>query len=155
MTEVATTAHTLRWQGAANRIVRCMLRTPGLNRLAGRKLLTIEVVGRKTGRRFTVPVAYLRTDDGLLIGTPFRWVRNLRTGEPVTIRLRGKQIVADVDVLTTEGEVTAAYARMAQGNRNFATFNGIALGADGTPDPADLRAAWRGGARAVRLVPTT
>ena len=95
-------ARTLAFQGAANRVVRVLLRTPLLARLVGARLLTVYVVGRKTGKRYTVPVAYCRHEGALLFGTEFRWVRNLRTGEPVEIRLKGRRRTADVTVTTDE-----------------------------------------------------
>lgn len=104
-------------------------------------------------RRYTVPVAYTRHDGSLLIGTPFAWGRNLRTGELVDIRLQGKRRQADVRVLTDEAGVTGYYAVMARDNRNFAKFNKIGLDQAGNPDPADLRLAWAAGARAFRLTP--
>ena len=52
------TAQTLAVQGLANTIVRGLLRTPGLSRIVGRRLVTVYVVGRKSGRHYAVPVAY-------------------------------------------------------------------------------------------------
>jgi hypothetical protein len=89
----------------------------------------------------------------LIIGTSSRWVRNLRTGEPVAIRLKGKRRRADVHVSTTEPEVVAAYAHMARANPTFAKFSKIRLGEDGEPDHHELHLAWAGGARAIRLTP--
>ena len=140
-------------QGLVNRVVQVMLRTPLLRRAVGRRLITIEVVGRKSGRRFEVPVAYTRVGEVLLVGTPFAWGRNLRTGEPVTILLAGRRRTADVEVLTDEAAVTAAYAEMARDNHNFAQFNQIGLDEHGEPVPEDLRLAWEAGARAMRLTP--
>ena len=53
MADVDQHAHTLAFQGAANRVVRALLRTPLLARLVGARLLTLYVVGRKSGRRYT------------------------------------------------------------------------------------------------------
>jgi hypothetical protein len=146
-----TRARTLRWQWLANRMVRGLLRTPLVCRLIGNRLITIYVVGRTSGRRFTIPVAYTRYEGDLLIGTPFAWGRNLRTGEPVDVRLRGRRRTADVHVFTDEPDVVALYAVIARDNHNFASFNGIGLDPDGTPNPDDLHLAWAAGARAVRL----
>ena len=146
-------AQTLAWQGLANRIVRALLRTPLVCRLAGNRLITVYAVGRKSGRHYTIPVAYTRHDGSLLIGTPFAWGRNLRTGEPVDIRLRGKRRPTEVQVLTDEADVAELYAIMARDNHSFAKFNKIGFGPAGTPDPADLRLAWAAGARAIRLTP--
>lgn len=140
-------------QGLANRMVRVLLRTPLLCRVVGRRLITVEVVGRKSGRQFDVPVAYTQQGEVLLIGTPFAWGRNLRSGDPVTILLQGRRRTADVEVLTDETAVVAAYGDMARDNHNFASFNRIGLDADGEPVPEDLRLAWAAGARAMRLTP--
>jgi len=146
-------AQTMALQNLGNRIVRGLLRTPLLNRLAGRRLVTLYVVGRKSGRQYTVPVAYTGSDGDLLIGTPFGWGRNLRTGEPVAIRLKGRRRLADVVVLADERSVTDAYAAMCSDNHTFAKFNRISLDPAGQPDRADLRLAWESGARAFRLTP--
>jgi hypothetical protein len=98
-----------------------------------------------------VPVAYTRDDASLLIGTPFGWGRNLRTGEQVDIRYKGKRRHADVRVVTDEPGVVEAYAIMAGDNHNFARFNKIAIDPAGRPDPDDLHLAWADGARAARL----
>ncbi len=124
-----------------------------LCRAAGSRLITLYVVGRKSGRHYTLPVAYTSHDGYLLIGTPFAWGRNLRTGEPVDIRLKGQRRLADVQAFTDEAGVTEHYAVMARGNRSFAKFNQIGLDQDGNPSPGDLHLAWAAGARAFRLTP--
>jgi deazaflavin-dependent oxidoreductase (nitroreductase family) len=149
----APRAQTLTAQKQVNRIIRGLLRAPLVSRLVGSRLVTVYVVGRKSGRRYAVPVAYTRHEGDLLIGTPFGWGRNLRTGEAATIRLKGRRRLADVRVMTEEREVTGAYAVMARDNHAFARFNGIGFDEGGNPVPADLRLAWAAGARAFRLTP--
>ena len=146
-------AQTMAAQSLVNRIIRGLLRTPLLSRLAGSRLITVYVVGRKSGRHYSVPVAYTRHEGDLLVGTPFGWGRNLRTGEPVAIRLQGRRRLADVQVMTEEQDVVDAYAVMARDNHNFAKFNSIGFDPDGNPVPADLHLAWAAGARAFRLTP--
>ncbi len=147
-------AQTLALQGLVNRIVRGLLRTPLLCRVVGNRLITVYVVGRKSGRHYAVPVAYTRHDGILLVGTSFAWGRNLRTGEPVDIRLRGKRGAADVEVLVDEDGVVEYYGVMARDNHNFAKFNKIGFDPVGNPSPADLRLAWAAGARVLRLTPS-
>ena len=156
MTEQKTTggqAQTMRAQNVANVVVRALLHAPVISRGVGKRLVIINVTGRKTGRRYSVPVAYTRHDGVLLVGTPFGWARNMRTGEPVEIVLQGKRRQAGVQVISDEAGVTAAYDVMCRDNHQFAKFNRITIGADGTPDPADLQHAWAAGARAFRLTP--
>jgi hypothetical protein len=146
-------ARTLAIQPVVNRIVRGLLRTPILGRLVGTRLVTVYVVGRKSGRRFAVPVAYTRHEGQLLIGTPFAWARNLRTGERVQIRLGGPPRSADVTVVTDEAGVVTDYAIIARDNHQFARFNHITLDDRGEPNPDDLHIRWAQGARVLRLTP--
>jgi hypothetical protein len=142
---------TMLLQGAANLLVNGLLRTPVVSRGIGRRLVTIYAVGRRSGKRYAVPVAYTRHEGVLLVGTPFRWARNLRTGEPVQVRYLGRLRTADVSVHTDEQAVVADYAVIARDNRSFARFNRIGSDEHGDPDPADLRRAWQAGARVLRL----
>jgi deazaflavin-dependent oxidoreductase (nitroreductase family) len=151
MSEQGPRAQTLALQGLANSTVRGLLRTPLLCRVLGSRLITVYVVGRKSGRHYSVPLAYTRHDGVILIGTPFAWGRNLRTGEPVEIRFKGRRRRADVQAFTEEADVVGLYAVMARDNHQFAGFNKIGLDQDGNPSPADLHLAWAAGARAFRL----
>lgn len=138
-------------QRLVNLVVRGLLRTPGISSLIGSRLLTLHLAGRKSGRRYSVPVAYLADGDDLLLGTSAGWRHNLRAGQPVAVRHGGKHRWADVTTYTKESDVVMAYARMARSNPTFAKFNGIRLSDDGEPDKSDLHLAWLGGARAIRL----
>jgi F420H(2)-dependent quinone reductase len=144
---------TLAMQGVANRLVRGLLRTPLISRVMGNRLVILYIVGRKSGRRYNIPVAYTRHEGDLLIGTPFGWGRNLRTGEPAQLRLKGKLRTADVVVYSAEADVTGAYELMTRANKTFANFNKVGFDADGNPRPEDLHRAWADGARAFRLTP--
>jgi deazaflavin-dependent oxidoreductase (nitroreductase family) len=153
VSDPAVRARTLPVQTLVNGLVRGLLRTPLLCRLVGKRLLTVYVVGRKSGRRYAVPVAYTRHHGTLLVGTEFAWVRNLRTGEPVHIRLLGSRRSADVQVLTDEVDVVEHLAMMARDNHQFAKFNRIGFDERGEPRCEDLHLAWTVGARVVVLSP--
>lgn len=77
-----------------NRVVRGILRSP-LHGLASRRLALITVTGRRTGRRYTIPVGYRQEGDRVTIGVawPGRkvWWRNLSDGGAVRMRLRGEE----------------------------------------------------------------
>jgi deazaflavin-dependent oxidoreductase (nitroreductase family) len=146
-------AQTLPLQGLVNRVVRGLLGAPLLGRLVGRRLVTVYVVGRKSGRHYAVPVAYTRHNGTLLVGTQFSWARNLRNGEPVQIRLLGKRQSADVQVVTDESGVVKHFAMMARDNHQFANFNKIGLDQNGEPRPEDLHLAWAAGGRVAVLTP--
>jgi deazaflavin-dependent oxidoreductase (nitroreductase family) len=138
-------------QGVVNQIARGLSRVPLVSRAVGRGLIILYVVGRKTGKRYTVPMAYTPHEGSLLLGSAFAWGKNLRTGEPLEVRFKGKRRLADVRVLTDEAEVTRHYAVIARRNPGFARFNKIGFDGDGNPDPNDLRSAWVSGARVFLL----
>ena len=144
-------AQTMALQGAVNVVMRGLLSTPGIASGIGKYLIILYVVGRKSGRHYSIPVAYTQHEGTILIGTPFGWGKNLRTGDPLAVRYKGKRRTADVEVFEDESGVVALYDIMCRGNRNFANFNKVRLEKDGTPNAEDLRATWQAGARAFKL----
>lgn len=153
MSRRAGTAQTMPLQGVMNSVMRTLLRVPGVSKVIGEKLLTLYVIGRKSGKLFEVPVAYTKHDGKLLVGSPFAWGKNLRTGEPIDVQLAGHRRTADVRVVADEAGVVDLYGVIAADNKNFAAFNHIGSTADGSPDPEDLRRAFEGGAKVFVLTP--
>jgi deazaflavin-dependent oxidoreductase (nitroreductase family) len=147
-------AQTLPFQGVVNKVIRGLLCTPLLSRFVGKRLVTLYIVGRKSGRRYAVPVAYTQLDGSLLVGSQFPWARNLRTGETVDIRLTGKRRPAQVRVLTDQAGVEEHLAMMCRDNHQFARLNQIGLDHNGDPVSEDLHLAWASGARVAVLTPS-
>src|SRR5215218_8230084 len=78
-----------------NPLIRWLLRSP-LHRLASRRLALITYTGRRSGRRYTIPVGYQMADLQLTItvGSPDHkvWWRSLTgTGAPVELIVRGRR----------------------------------------------------------------
>ena len=138
-------------QGVSNALIRGLLSTPGIASGIGKRLITLHVVGRKSGKHYNVPVAYTTHEGKILIGTPFGWGKNLRTGEPLEVTYKGKRRTADVEVVQDETGVVALYDVLCRDNRQFANFNKVQLDKAGNPDPGDLRGAWENGARVFKL----
>lgn len=144
-------AQTMALQGVANRLVRGLLRTPLISRGVGKRMITLYVVGRKSGRRFNIPVVYTDDQGVLLVATPFGWGRNLRTGEPLQVRFKGRLRTADVEVIKDEPGVTEYYQVIVRDNANFAKFNKIGFDSAGNPNLEDIHLSWAAGARVFRL----
>jgi deazaflavin-dependent oxidoreductase (nitroreductase family) len=139
-------------QGALNVIVRGLLRSPA-HRVVSDRLLTITVVGRKSGKKYTFPVGYVEDDGALLIGTAGTWRRNLRPEVPVKIRHRGRARLADAEVITDEERAAEFYRVILAHNPVHGRFAGIHVDPDGGPNRADLRRALANGTAVVRLTP--
>jgi hypothetical protein len=89
-------------QRFSNLFVIGLLRSP-LHRLADGSLLLITFRGRRSGRRFTIPVMYAERDGRLTIFVGHaerkRWWRNLRGGAEVEVRLRGRRLTGHGEVV--------------------------------------------------------
>lgn len=75
-----------------NPVVAAVLRSR-LHRLLSRGLALVTVTGRRSGRRYTIPVGYLETSDAIVVlvgDAPTKtWWRNYLDGGPIDILLRG------------------------------------------------------------------
>ena len=72
-----------------NPIMRVVLRTP-LGRLV-RPFALLEFTGRRSGRRFLVPVGWHEIDSRHVAITPAPWRVNFRDGIPVTVWFRAQR----------------------------------------------------------------
>ena len=115
------------------------------------RLMLLTLTGRRTGRTYRQPVSYVRMDANTLI-TPGggRWKRNLVEGQPVTIRLRGRDVVAYPEVTKTVPETEELLTLMMAENPAVSRYTGIPRGADGHPDQARVARAFDYGFRIVR-----
>jgi len=76
-----------------NPLVAWVLRSP-LHPLLSGGLVLLQVTGRRTGRRYWIPVGYQRDGDTLTVlvsrADRKQWWRNYRQAGPVELRLRGQ-----------------------------------------------------------------
>jgi hypothetical protein len=78
--------HTLVKMG--NPLVRLLLGSP-LHGMLDDSFLVLHLTGRKTGRRYDIPVGYVDMEGKLAVVTVARWRVNLRGGADVEVTLRG------------------------------------------------------------------
>jgi F420H(2)-dependent quinone reductase len=71
-----------------NPLVRTLLGSP-LHGMLDDSVLVLHVTGRKTGRRYDIPVGYVDMEGTLIVVTVARWRVNLRGGADVEATLRG------------------------------------------------------------------
>lgn len=78
-----------------NPLISGLLRTPVLHWLLSPGIMLITVTGRRSGRRYTIPVGYrLQGNDVTVMVSEARkkqWWRNYREPAAVALRLRGRQ----------------------------------------------------------------
>jgi deazaflavin-dependent oxidoreductase (nitroreductase family) len=94
----------MNWQKLYNPVVIALLRSP-LHSLVDKQTMVITVTGRKSGKRYTFPVSYIRDGETLLVISQKdrTWWKNLRNGAQVTVFLQGHALQARGETLTDTG----------------------------------------------------
>ncbi len=78
-----------------------------LHVLASRDLLVARFSGRKTGKRYAVPLSYTELSGALYLCTrpqAASWWRNTRAGAPVEITLRGRRMTTKATLLDSDSD---------------------------------------------------
>jgi hypothetical protein len=97
-----------------NPVVRALLRSP-LRRLLSNRLMLLGYRGRRTGRRYTIPVGYFSWDDGVLAFSSARWWVNLRDGRPAQLTIRGREHSATASVYDQPEELPRGWRSSSHG----------------------------------------
>ncbi len=132
--------------------VRAVLGLPFPTPLGGR-LMLVTHVGRRTGRTYRQPVSYVRHHETLLTPGGGRWTDNLVNGQPVPVRLNGRDLRARPELIDDLNEVDRLLTVMADANPRVRAFVGVPRSADGRWDRDRLSTAVEHGFRVVRWHP--
>ena len=97
-----------------NPLVRMLLGSP-LHGVLDDSFLVLHLTGRKTGRRYDIPVGYLDMEGKLAVVTVARWRVNLRGGADVEVTLHGR--LRPMHALLEEDPTAAAVSYQAMINR--------------------------------------
>jgi hypothetical protein len=138
-----------RFMALINIPMRVLLGLPFPTPLSGR-LMLISFTGRKTGKAYRQPVSYVQQGDVLLSPGGGKWKWNLQEGQPIRIRLRGRDVIALPEVIKDSDEIERLLAVMAAANPSINSFVGIPKAPDGRLDRSRLETAMRYGFRIVR-----
>jgi len=84
-----------------------VLRSP-VHGMVSKTILLITFTGRKSGMTYTTPVSYSQYDDQVYIFTHAVWWKNLRSGPPVTLRLRGREFQGRAEPVAEDKQAIAA-----------------------------------------------
>ena len=133
-----------------NQVPRRLLRSP-LHGLMSSRYLLITFTGRKSGKRYTTPVAYLSDGDTIILTTDSPWWKNLRDGAPVRLRVKGQDLTGTAEAVTDEEAVAEALRALVKRVPAYGRFAQVSLGPDGEPNPEELARAIRNGRVLVRV----
>jgi F420H(2)-dependent quinone reductase len=113
------------------------------------QLMLLYLTGRKTGKSYVQPVSFV--DDGQTMLTPGggRWKFNLRDGECVRARVRGREVRLRPELVKDAAEVDRLLRLMSSKNPRITSFAQVA-GPDGQIDRQRVDNAVRFGFAIVR-----
>jgi hypothetical protein len=124
-----------------NMVVRLMLRSPVHFLLSG-GLLLLTYAGRKSGRQYTIPVAYAREGDVVTVFTYHAWWKSLLGGAPVVAEVKRHRFHGRAEVIRDDKEAIAAeLLAYLKKHPNAAQGYNVPLDAEGQPDPDAVRQA--------------
>lgn len=126
-----------------NFLVGGMLRSP-LNRVMGRSFLLLTFSGRRTGKEYTVPLAYARhaPDEVVVLGRRpdgKGWWTNIRGSLPVRVQIGGRESMGEAVVVNGEEAVERLGTYLERLPRVAKTL-GVAARPDGRYDREGLEA---------------
>ncbi len=123
-----------------NKAITLLLRSP-LHGLISTSIMLLTFKGRKSGKRYAIPVGYVRQRNTVVLFTDHDWYKNLLNQAPVLLYIQGKQLEGSAEVITDK-EVTAdellAFVRK---NVGAARAYGVTIDANKQPDPESVRQA--------------
>ncbi|MFS0898449.1 hypothetical protein AB3M98_13690 [Mycolicibacterium litorale] len=139
-----------------NPTLRLALRTPLGSALT--QFMVVGFTGRKTGRRFSVPVSAHHLDGDLYVILEAKWKYNFRDGAPADVTYKGKTTRMRGELITDPATVADIVHRVATsyGAKKAQQTMGMTFGGDTVPTKEQFReATTRLGIAAIRLSPDT
>ena len=142
-----------RRMGIVNHFTRPLLSLPFSTPIS-KRLMLVELIGRKSGRVYKQPVSYVRDGDTLLTPGGGNWKLNLREDKANRLHLNGKWVPALPELVRDPKTVTELLERMHAASPGSARWIPV-LRADGSVDQAKLGPALAHGFLIVRWRPET
>ena len=130
----------MNWQKLYNPIVIWLLRSP-LHSLMDKHTMLITVTGRKSGKRYTFPVSYIRDGETLQVISQrdHTWWKNLQGGAEVTVFLQGRTLQARGESCTDTEMAANILLQILQRVPAYQRLLHLPLAASGQPEhPEDL-----------------
>jgi hypothetical protein len=138
------------FQKTMNNLMGIVLRTP-LHGPLSKSLMTLAFIGRKSGKRYQIPVAYAERDGVILVTSKANWWKNLQGGATVNLWLRGEKRIGTCEVDTDVDGISAGYKTLLSASPRLGEMIGVTLDADGEPDREQVAQARENGYVLLRI----
>ncbi len=124
-----------------NKAMKFVLRSP-IHDIVSKTVLLITFNGRKSGKAYTTPVSYSQSGNQVTIFTHAAWWKNLHSGAPVSILLRGREIPGLAEPVAEDKKAIAA--RLAEHLRKVPSdskYYGVTFDDHGIPKAEEVEKA--------------
>ena len=109
-----------------------ILRSP-MHSMVSKTVLLITFTGRKSGKIYTTPVDYSQDGNHVYVFTHASWWKNLRGGAPVTLRLRGQDVLGLAEAVDEKSAVAAGLAQHLRKVPSDGKYYGVTFDEGGNP----------------------
>ena len=125
----------MNWQKLYNPIVILLLHSP-LHSFMDKSTILITFTGRKSGKKYTIPVSFVRDGDNLMMISQreHSWWKNLRGGAQVTLYMQGHILKARGEVFTDAETVAGKLLLFLQQFPDYQRLIHVKLAANGQPE---------------------
>jgi deazaflavin-dependent oxidoreductase (nitroreductase family) len=128
-----------------------LILTSPLHRLMSGRYLLLTFKGRKSGRSYTTPVAYVQRGDAVILTTDSPWWSNLVAGAPVNVRLKGKMRSGTAHPVAKRDDAAEGLAALVEAIPWYGKFAGVRRDEHGRANRADVGRAIDGGRVLIRI----
>jgi deazaflavin-dependent oxidoreductase (nitroreductase family) len=90
-----------------NHAMKFVLGSP-MHGMVSKSVMLITFTGRKSGKTYTTPVSYSQDGGQVTVFTHATWWKNLRSGAPVTLRIRGRDLQGLAESVAEDKQAVAA-----------------------------------------------
>ena len=128
---------TIEMPSGFNAFMKFILRTPLLHNLVSSKIMLIKFKGRKSGKTYSTSVSYYQEGNTVLAFTNSQrlWWRNFIDGGPITLRIKGKNLIGIATaVVDDKEEIAEGFSKHLKNNKMDAKILGVTYDTDGNPN---------------------
>jgi deazaflavin-dependent oxidoreductase (nitroreductase family) len=126
---------------ATNVIVRFLLRSP-LHFLLSTTMMLLTYTGRKSGKRYTNPLPYLRQGDVVTVFTSRPWWKNVRACPKVAVEIKRQRMDGTAEAISDDtAAIAASLLAFLLKQPAQAKWYHVPVDADGQPDPEAVQQA--------------
>ena len=123
-----------------NKTMKFILRSH-MHGLVSKTVLLITFTGRKSGKTYTTPVDYSQDGDQVYVFTHSSWWKNLRSGAPVTLRIRGRDLQGFPEPVEEKTAVAAGLSEHLRKVPGDAKYYGVTFDDQGNPRAEEVERA--------------